>query len=134
LNQLADGRGDLLFHLAKVKVSLGNCAGRDGMACDLFQDGLQDVRFCRRFGLRCPERGTSFPRIELAARGVRYSIPNQNGNEFRRDAGPREESLLAAQVMEHWAEFQESLSSQKRSYPTGKFEVSRGSFREDSSC
>jgi hypothetical protein len=30
---------------------------------------------------------------------------------------------LAAQVMEHWAEFQESLSSQKRSYPKGKFEV-----------
>jgi hypothetical protein len=30
---------------------------------------------------------------------------------------------LAAQVMEHWAAFQESLSSQKRSDTTGKFEV-----------
>jgi hypothetical protein len=34
-----------------------------------------------------------------------------------------EKDRLAAQVMERWAEFQESLSSQKRSYPTGKFEV-----------
>ena len=34
-----------------------------------------------------------------------------------------EKDQLAAQVMEHWAEFQESLSSQKRSYPKGKFEV-----------
>ena len=34
-----------------------------------------------------------------------------------------EKDQLAAQVMEHWAEFQESLSSQKRSYPTRKFEV-----------
>jgi hypothetical protein len=34
-----------------------------------------------------------------------------------------EKDRLAAQVMERWAEFQETLSSQKRSYPTGKFEV-----------
>jgi hypothetical protein len=33
-----------------------------------------------------------------------------------------EKDRLAAQVMERWAEFQESLSSQKR-YPTDKFEV-----------
>jgi hypothetical protein len=30
---------------------------------------------------------------------------------------------LAAQVMEDWSEFQQSLSSQKRSYPTHKFEI-----------
>jgi hypothetical protein len=34
-----------------------------------------------------------------------------------------EKDQFSAQVMEHWAEFQESLSSQKRSYPTRKFEV-----------
>lgn len=34
-----------------------------------------------------------------------------------------EKDRLAAQVMECWAEFQESLLSQKLSYPTGKFEV-----------
>lgn len=34
-----------------------------------------------------------------------------------------EKNRLAAQVMEHWAGFQESLSSQRCSYPMGKFEV-----------
>ena len=36
-----------------------------------------------------------------------------------------EKDRLAAQVMEHWSKFQETLSSQKRSYPMAKFEVFR---------
>ena len=34
-----------------------------------------------------------------------------------------EKDRLGAQVVEAWAEFQQCLSSQKRSYPTHKFEI-----------
>ena len=121
LNELADGRGDLVFHLAKVEASLGNRAGRDGMACDPFEDGVQDVRFCRRFGLRCAEKGNpAFLRIELAARGVHYSIRNQT--VFRQDAGPREESIGRPGDGTLGGVSGKPVVAE-RSYPTGKFEV-----------
>ena len=58
----------------------------------------------------------------LAFERSKLRCSKSSGDEFRQDAGDREGSL-AAHMMEHWAEFQESPSPQQRSYPTRKFEV-----------
>jgi hypothetical protein len=77
------------------------------------QVGAQEGRF---------EEVTFRPQAGLRSRGVHYGVRNRAAMSLDRMLMP-EKDRLAAQVREHWAEFQVSLSSQKRTYPTRKFEV-----------